>query len=173
LIGKTSERATAFITGKYLMVALNLVQRYGGVSVDRIGMGAKTSAFLVVDPECRIRLPKEICGLFDIREGAALLAVADLSSFEIVLFPVSPQDKRLFRVRADISDVPGALAKLSSEIAAANVNIEAAFMPPGVKGTTSFAAVLDFSKSSITHHQLEDTLLNTKVVQKVEIAPIH
>jgi hypothetical protein len=158
---------------KILWWVWDTVQHRGGIVLERIGMGAKTSAFVVVDSECRVRLPQEICGLFDIREGAALLAVADLSSFEIVLFPVSPQNKRLFRVRADISDVPGALARLSSEIAAANVNIEAAFMPPGVRGTTSFAAVLDFSKSSLTHHQLEDALLKTNVVKKVEIAPIH
>ncbi|KSW12343.1 AbrB family transcriptional regulator [Pyrodictium occultum] len=75
-----------------------------------------------VDSKGRVTIPLVVRVALNIVEGMNLILIADPDKREIVLTPLPSAESRLYELRIEFKDVPGALARASEKLAELGVD---------------------------------------------------
>ena len=76
----------------------------------------RSANIVKVDSEGRVTIPLVIREALDIREGRHLIVVADVNKREILLTPIASEDRKVYEIKVELKDQPGALAAFSDKL---------------------------------------------------------
>ncbi len=130
----------------------------------------KIAEIVRVDSKGRITIPMVVREALDIVEGMNLILIADTERKEIVVSPLPSEKADLYELYVEFRDVPGALARVSEELAKLNVDQVTTQCTVIKRGEVAECViVIDLSKANVNAESLRHTLIRLPEVQLVNI----
>lgn len=126
-----------------------------------------------VDSKGRVTIPLVVREALNIIEGMNLILIADADRREIILTPLPSEAEKLYELRIEFKDVPGALAKISSKIAELKGDIVVSQCTSVKRGENAECImIVDLSKSDKTHEDVKNELASMEDVHFVQVKPL-
>ena len=134
----------------------------------------KITEIVRVDSKGRITIPMVVRDALNIVEGMHLILVADPDKREIILSPILAPVAQVYEIYIELKDVPGALARVSEELA--NLGIDQLTTQCAAVKRGEYAEcviVADFSKAKASPEEVKQRLINLEEVRLVNIRRLH
>ncbi|BEP17553.1 hypothetical protein PYJP_09050 [Pyrofollis japonicus] len=129
----------------------------------------RTTEIVKVDSKGRVTIPLVVREALNIVEGMNLILIADADRREIILTPLPSTEAKLYELRIEIKDVPGALAKVASRLAELGADIVISQCTSIKRGEfAECVIVVDVSKSSKDIEEIKSELSNLDVVRFIQ-----
>ncbi|MEM2146202.1 MAG: ACT domain-containing protein [Candidatus Jordarchaeaceae archaeon] len=132
----------------------------------------QASQFTTINAENKIKLPKEICDMLDIKEGTRFLVIADKPKSRITLYPVILGKDKFAELNMKLMDIPGVLGKVATELGKININIESSIVHPSIKKISNFQAIINLTECKHSIVEIEERLRKLENIIEAEIIPI-
>jgi AbrB family looped-hinge helix DNA binding protein len=126
-----------------------------------------------VDSKGRVTIPLVVREALNIIEGMNLILIADAERREIILTPLPGEAEKLYELRIEFKDVPGALARISSKLAEFNVDLVTTQCTTVKRGENAECIIIaDFSKASKSPEDIRGELSKMEEVHLVQVKPL-
>jgi len=134
----------------------------------------KITEIVRVDSKGRITIPMVVRDALNIVEGMHLILVADPDKREIVLSPVLAPVAHVYEIYLELKDEPGALAKVSAELAKMGVDQLTTQCAAVKRGEYAECVIVaDFSKANASPEEVKQRLIDLDEVRLVNIRRLH
>ncbi len=126
-----------------------------------------------VDSKGRVTIPMIVRESLNIVEGMHLVMIADTDRREILLSPVLAPSAKVYEVRIEIEDVPGAFAKVSGLLAENKVDQVTTHCASIKRGEIAECIVIaDLSNAAVSPDELREKLQLLDEVRVVAVKPV-
>ncbi|AEM39590.1 transcriptional regulator, AbrB family [Pyrolobus fumarii 1A] len=134
----------------------------------------KITEIVRVDSKGRITIPMVVRDALNIVEGMHLILVADPDKREIVLSPIFAPVAHVYEIYLELRDTPGALAKVSEELAKMGVDQLTTQCAAVKRGEYAECVIVaDFSKVRMSPEEVKQRLIELDEVRLVSIRKLH
>jgi ACT domain-containing protein len=103
----------------------------------------------------------------NIKSGSKFLVSADPEESRIVIYLVGTAESRVAEARIQLTNVPGAIARIAQVVTDEKIDIITSTFPPSREETTTGAMLLDLAKTETSLAKLATKLKTLQVVKKV------
>jgi len=129
----------------------------------------RTTEIVKVDSKGRVTIPLVVREALNIVEGMNLILIADTDRREIILTPLPSIEAKLYELRIEVKDVPGALAKVASRLAELGADIVISQCTSIKRGEfAECVIVVDVSKSNKDIEEIKSELSALDVVRFIQ-----
>ncbi len=127
-----------------------------------------------VDSKGRITIPMIMREALNIVEGMHVVLIADPDKREILISPILEPEARLFELRVEIKDVPGALARVSEKLAEMGLDQITTHCATIKRGETAECIIIiDAAKTSLDANTIREELLKIPDVRMAAVRELH
>jgi len=133
----------------------------------------RLSEIVKVDSKGRVTIPLVVREALNIVEGMNLILIADPEKREIIITPLPSAEGRLYELRIEFKDVPGALAKTSEKLAELGVDQITTQCTTVKRGEYAECIIIvDLARSGIDVEQLKNILSGLPEVRFIQVKPL-
>ncbi len=133
----------------------------------------KIYEIVIIDSKNRLLIPSKIRDLLGIREGMALMLIADPETREIKIIPLADAQANVYQIIITMEDKPGALARVAQVLARYDIDLLSTESRTIRRGDTAvWTIIADLGKQEKMLDKLAEDLRNQPIVKNVEIVKI-
>ncbi len=133
----------------------------------------RLSEIVKVDSKGRVTIPLVVREALNIVEGMNLILIADPERREIVLTPLPSSEGRLYELRIEFKDIPGALAKTSEKLAELGVDQITTQCTTVKRGEYAECIIIvDLSNSKVDINELKNILSSLPEIRFIQVKPL-
>jgi AbrB family looped-hinge helix DNA binding protein len=133
----------------------------------------RLSEIVKVDSKGRVTIPLVVREALNIVEGMNLIMIADPEKREIVITPLPSSEGRLYELRIEFKDVPGALAKTSEKLAELGVDQITTQCTTVKRGEYAECIIIvDLSNAKIDINELKNILSSLPEIRFIQVKPL-
>ncbi len=133
----------------------------------------KIYEIVITDSKNRLLIPSKIRDLLGIREGMALMLIADPETREIKIIPLADAQANVYQIIITMEDKPGALARVAQVLARYDIDLLSTESRTIRRGDTAvWTIIADLGKQEKMLDKLAEDLRNQPIVKNVEIVKI-
>ncbi len=126
-----------------------------------------------VDSKGRITIPMLVRDSLNIVEGMHLVLIADTDRREIIVTPALSPEAKVYELRIEVQDVPGAFAHVSDLLAELGIDQVTTHCAAIKRGETAECLIVaDFSQAKATPEEVREKLQVLDEVRMVTIKPL-
>lgn len=136
-------------------------------------MSSNIYEFVVIDSKGRVVIPSRIRKVLNISDGMKVIMIADPDKREIKIIPLVDLHAKIYRLRIEMVDKPGVLAKIASLLAENNIDLlmtESRTIKR--REIAEWNIVADFSNCSLSIQGLINIIEKLDFVRKIDIREI-
>jgi len=120
-----------------------------------------------MDARGRIFIPQIVRKRMNIKSGSKFLVSADPKESRIVIYLVGTAESRVAEARMQLTNVPGAIARVAQAVTDEKIDIITSTFPPSRGEMVTGAMLLNLAKTKISLAKLATKLKTLQVVKKV------
>lgn len=133
----------------------------------------RLSEIVKVDSKGRVTIPLVVREALGIVEGMNIILIADPDKREIVLTPLPSTESKLYELRIEFKDVPGALAKTSEKLAELGVDQVTTQCTTVKRGEYAVCIIIvDLARAKTDIEQLKNVLSSLPEVRFIQVRPL-
>jgi AbrB family looped-hinge helix DNA binding protein len=133
----------------------------------------RLSEIVKVDSKGRVTIPLVVREALNIVEGMNLILIADPEKREIIITPLPSAEGRLYELRIEFKDVPGALAKTSEKLAELGVDQITTQCTTVKRGEyAECIIIIDLARSGIDVEELKNILSSLPEIRFIQVKPL-
>ena len=133
----------------------------------------RLSEIVKVDSKGRVTIPLVVREALGIVEGMNIILIADPDKREIVLTPLPSTESKLYELRIEFKDVPGALAKTSEKLAELGVDQVTTQCTTVKRGEYAECIIIvDLARSKTDIDELKNILSSLPEVRFIQVRPL-
>ena len=133
----------------------------------------RLSEIVKVDSKGRVTIPLVVREALGIVEGMNIILIADPDKREIVLTPLPSTESKLYELRIEFKDVPGALAKTSEKLAELGVDQVTTQCTTVKRGEYAECIIIvDLARARTDIEQLKNVLSSLPEVRFIQVRPL-
>jgi len=133
----------------------------------------KLSEIVKVDSKGRVTIPLVVREALNIIEGMNLILIADPEKREIVLTPLPSGESKLYELRIEFKDVPGALARTSEKLAELGVDQITTQCTTVKRGEyAECILIIDLGPAKVGIDELKSQISSLPEVRFIQVKPL-
>jgi len=133
----------------------------------------RLSEIVKVDSKGRVTIPLVVREALNIVEGMNLILIADPEKREIIITPLPSSEGRLYELRIEFKDIPGALARASEKLAELKVDQITTQCTTVKRGEYAECIIIvDLAPSGIDVERLKNILSSLPEVRFIQVKPL-
>ncbi len=133
----------------------------------------RLSEIVKVDSKGRVTIPLVVREALGIVEGMNIILIADPDKREIVLTPLPSTESKLYELRIEFKDVPGALAKTSEKLAELGVDQVTTQCTTVKRGEYAECIIIvDLARAKTDIEELKNILSSLPEVRFIQVRPL-
>jgi len=133
----------------------------------------RLSEIVKVDSKGRVTIPLVVREALNIVEGMNLILIADPEKREITITPLPSAEGRLYELRIEFKDIPGALAKTSEKLAELGVDQITTQCTTVKRGEYAECIIIvDLARAGIDVDELKNILSELPEVRFIQVKPL-
>lgn len=133
----------------------------------------RLSEIVKVDSKGRVTIPLVVREALGIVEGMNIILIADPDKREIVLTPLPSTESKLYELRIEFKDVPGALAKTSEKLAELGVDQVTTQCTTVKRGEYAECIIIvDLARAKTDIEELKNVLSSLPEVRFIQVRPL-
>ncbi len=133
----------------------------------------RLSEIVKVDSKGRVTIPLVVREALGIVEGMNIILISDPDKREIVLTPLPSTESKLYELRIEFKDVPGALAKTSEKLAELGVDQVTTQCTTVKRGEYAECIIIvDLARAKTDIEELKNILSSLPEVRFIQVRPL-
>ncbi|RLG61018.1 hypothetical protein DRN87_03270 [Candidatus Geothermarchaeota archaeon] len=136
-------------------------------------MSSEIYEFVIVDSKGRIIIPSRIRRILNISDGMMMMMIADPDKREIKIIPLADLHARIYRLKIEMTDKPGVLAKVASLLAKNSIDLLMTESRTIKRGEIAqWNVIADFSSCKLNIKELVDMIEKLDFIRRIDIREI-